>query len=209
MKRHICFAAVALLAVSAALFAQAPKGWKVRGDRSAEASDPDAAGAVKLTTAGAGLHINSPQAAIFWNTAGAASGAYTVTGTFTLQQPAGHAEYYGIVFGGSGLEGAEQTYLYFEVAEDGTWLVKHRSGAMTDTVIDKTPNAAVKQPGSSGKATNALEVRVMAGKIDFVVNGTVVGSTPKSGMAAKTDGLYGIRSNHHLEIQVDGFGLSK
>jgi hypothetical protein len=67
----------------------------------------------------------------------------------------------------------------------------------------------VKQPDASGKATNALEVRVGASKIDFVVNGTVVGSTPKSGMAAKTDGVYGIRSNHHLELQVDNFGMGK
>jgi hypothetical protein len=208
MTRNISFAVIALLA-ALPLLAQAPKGWKVRTDRSVEAEDPDAAGAVKLTATGSGFHVTTPQAAVFWNPANSASGNYSLKGTFTLQQPTGHAEYYGIIFAGSGLEGAAQSYLYFVVAEDGTWLVKHRSGPSTETVVDKTPNAAVKQPDASGKATNALEVRVGASKIDFVVNGTVVGSTPKSGVAAKTDGVYGIRSNHHLELQVDNFGMGK
>ena len=48
-----------------------------------------------------------------------------------------------------------------------------------------------------------------ADKIDYVVNGTVVTSTPKTGATAKTDGDYGIRVNHLLEVQVDGFGVSK
>jgi len=207
-KRKLSFAAIALLA-AVPLLAQSPKGWMVRGDRSAEATDPDSAGAIKLVTTGAGFHVTTPQAAIFWNPANTASGNYTLKGTFTMQQPTGHAEYYGLIFAGSGLQGADQSYLYFVVAEDGTWLVKHRSGASTDTVVDKTPNAAVKQPDASGKAANALEVRVSASKIDFVVNGTVVGSTPKTGAAAKTDGIYGMRSNHHLEEQVDSFGLAK
>ena len=47
MTRNISFAVIALLA-ALPLLAQAPKGWKVRTDRSAEAEDPDAAGAVKL-----------------------------------------------------------------------------------------------------------------------------------------------------------------
>ena len=218
MKRKMSFAVIAMLAAlplfalslfAPSLFAQSPKGWMVRSDRSAEATDPDSAGAVKIVTMGSGLHVTTPQAAVFWSPANTAAGNYTLKGTFTLAAPAGHAEYYGLIFGGNALQGAEQSYLYFVVSEDGTWLVKHRNGASTDTIIDKTPSTAVKQPVAGGKSTNALEVRVMAGKIDFVVNGTVVGSTPKSGMAAKTDGLYGIRSNHHLEEQVDAFGLAK
>jgi hypothetical protein len=42
--------------------------------------------------------------------------------------------------------------------------------------------------------------------VDFVVNGTVVHSEPKTGALAKTDGVYGIRINHLLEVQVDNFG---
>ena len=41
------------------------------------------------------------------------------------------------------------------------------------------------------------------------MNGTVVNTTPKTGPAAKTDGMYGMRVNHMLEVQVDSFALSK
>ena len=56
---------------------------------------------------------------------------------------------------------------------------------------------------------NALEVRVKADAIDYLVNGVVVHSTPKTGMTAATDGIAGIRVNHLLEVQIDGFGVSK
>ena len=73
----------------------------------------------------------------------------------------------------------------------------------------KTPNDAVKKPDDTGKSTNALEVRVRADKIDYVVNGTVVQSTPKTGVTANTDGIYGIRINHLLEVHIDGLSVSK
>src|SRR5204863_829135 len=123
----------------------------------------------------------------YWNPANKATGAYTLKGTFTLMKPSGHTNYYGLVFGGSDLEGANQSYTYFLVAQDGTWLVKRRDGEVAKDVSPKTENAAVKKPDASGKSTNALEVRVGADKIDYVVNGTVVNSTPKSAVA-HTDG---------------------
>ena len=58
-------------------------------------------------------------------------------------------------------------------------------------------------------SVNDLEVRVQANKIDYVVNGTVVHSTPKTGMTAKTDGLVGIRVNHMLEVHIDNFAVVK
>jgi hypothetical protein len=36
-----------------------------------------------------------------------------------------------------------------------------------------------------------------------------VSTLPKNGPTARTDGIYGIRVNHHLEVQVDGLGVSK
>ena len=204
MKRYLSMAVLALFAV-APLVAQAPKGWMVRADRSTSASDPDGAGTIKFVTAGTGFHATNPQAAVYWNTANTATGAYTVKGTFILQKPSGHTNYYGIVFGGSDLEGAKQAYTYFLVAQDGTWLVKKRNGdAATDNVLPKAASDAVKKPGADGKSTNDLEVRVGADKIDYVVNGTIVGSSPKTGI--KTDGTFGIRVNHLLEVHIDGFG---
>ena len=67
MKRHVFVAVLALLALLAVmpLSAQAPKGWKVRVDRSMNASDPDAAGDIKFVAMGSGFHATTPQAAVF------------------------------------------------------------------------------------------------------------------------------------------------
>ena len=206
MKRHMFFVVFALLLV-APLAAQAPQGWKVRPDNSTNASDPDAAGNIKFVTMGTGFHATNPRAAVYWSPANTATGNYALKGTFTLMKPSGHTNYYGLVFGGSDLDGAKQSYLYFLVAQDGTWLVKRRNGEATEDLLPKTANAAVKKPDASGKSTNALEVRVGAGKVDFVVNGTTVHSTSKAGL--KTDGIYGIRVNHLLEVHIDGLGVTK
>jgi hypothetical protein len=206
MNRSLSAILMTLLVV-APLVAQSPAGWKVRPDRSTNASDPDAAGSIKFTKTGSGFQAVNPQAAVYWNPANSASGTYTVKGSFTLLKPSNHTNYYGLIFGGSDLDGANQAYTYFLVAQDGTWLVKKREGdANASDIVKKTPNDAVKKPDASGKSTNALEVRVGADKIDYVVNGTVVHSMPKAGV--KTDGVYGIRVNHQLEVQIDGFGKS-
>jgi uncharacterized iron-regulated membrane protein len=208
MKRHVCLAVLALLAV-VPLAAQAPKGWMVRADRSASATDPDAAGTIKFVTMGTGFHATNPQAAVYWNPANTATGSYTLKGTFKLMKPSGHTNYYGLVFGGSDLDGPKQTYIYFLVAQDGTWLIKHRAGDAAVHDVAKAASDAVKKPDASGQSTNALEVRVRPDKTEYVVNGTVVTTTPKTGMTTKTDGVTGIRVNHLLEVHIDGFGVAK
>jgi hypothetical protein len=207
MRIHRQIAALTVV-LALPLLAQAPKGWKLRADRSTEASDPDAPGDIKFVTEGSGFHATNPQAAVYWNPANSATGSYTLKGSFKLMKPSGHNNYYGLVFGGSSLEGSQQSYLYFLVAQNGSYLVKKRDGdSATSNVVGRTPNDAVVKPDASGQSVNALEVRVGADKVDFVVNGTVVHTEPKASL--KTDGIYGIRVNHLLEVQVDGFGVSK
>lgn len=208
MKRHLPVTLLVVLAV-APLIAQAPKGWILRVDRSTSPSDPDARGDIKFVAKGSAVHVTAPKAAVFWNPANTVSGTYTLKGTFTLMEPSSHTNYYGLMFGGRDLDGPEQRYLYFIVAQNGTWLVKSRDGdAVSTTLTDRTPNNAVRKPGRNGKSTNALEVRVMADKIAYLVNGTTVHTSPRTGHSANTDGIYGIRVNHLLEVQVDGFGVS-
>ena len=209
MSRLLSVAALTLI-TAIPLGAQAPKGWLLRADRSVSAADPDAPGVIKFSAQGAGFHAIAPQAAVFWNPANTATGNYTLKGTFTLVRPSDHTNFYGLVFGGSNLEGPRQTYLYFMVAQDGTWLIKQRTGDVrTNEISAKTRHPAVKTPDATGMSTNALEVRVMPNKIDYAVNGTVVHSTPRTGATATTDGLYGIRVNHRLEVRVADFALSK
>jgi hypothetical protein len=209
MKRYVSLISAIALSV-AALSAQAPAGWKLRADKSTSASDPDAPGPIKFVTMGKGFHATNPQAAVYWNPANTISGNYSLKGTFTLVKPSGHNNYYGLVFGGSDLEGPTQNYIYFLIAQDGTWLIKRRNGdASTENIVAKTANDAVKKPDDTGKSTNALEVRVTGDKVEYLVNGTTVHSMAKSALPSKTDGLYGIRVNHQLEVHVDGFGATK
>ena len=209
MKRILPVALLAGLFAIVSLSAQAPAGWKVRADKSTSATDPDAAGDIKFVTMGTGFHATNPTAAVYWNPTNTATGNYTLKGTFTLIKPSSHTNYYGLVFGGSSLDGPQQNYIYFMVAQDGTWLIKHRAGDPTTHEVAKAASPAVQKPDATGKSVNALEVRVMADKTDYVVNGTVVHSTPKTGMTAKTDGTYGIRVNHVLEVHVDGLAVVK
>src|SRR5438132_8191461 len=157
------------------LTAQVPPGWLLRADNSTSASDPDAPGDIKFVLSGSGFRATDPRAAVFWNPANTITGDYSLKGTFTLLEPSNHTNYYGLVFGGSQLDGPAQQYVYFLVAQDGTWLVKCRAGdATTQTILPKTASNAVKKPDATGRSVNVLEVRVARGSIEFVVNGTVV-----------------------------------
>ena len=128
--------------------------------------------------------------------------------SFRLVRPSNHTNYYGLVFSRSNLEGPNQSYIYFTVAQDGSWLLKRRDGdSSAPTIAGKTVTDAVKKPGADGASVNDLEVRVQASKVDYVVNGTVVHSTPKTGTTAKTDGLTGIHVNHMLEVHIDNFSV--
>jgi hypothetical protein len=209
MKRYITLAALMAVA-TVSLGAQTTNGWKLRVDRSSSATDPDAAGAIKFTAEGNTFHAVNPQAAVYWNPANTASGSYTLKSTFTLVEPSNHTNYYGIVFGGHDLDGAKQSYLYFTVAQDGTFLIKQRDGDVnTQNVAAKTPNAAIRKPDANGTSTNVLEVRVAADKIDYVVNGTTVHSTPKSGLTANADGQFGTRVNHFLNVKFEPVTMTR
>jgi hypothetical protein len=196
-----------MASIVAPVAAQTPAGWKVHIDRSQNAQDPDDKSGVTFMAMGKGFHVSGGPAGTYWNAANTATGNYTLKGTFTLVKPSNHTNYYGLVFGGNALDGPSQTYTYFLVAQNGRFLIKQRNGEQITDIQAATPNAAVKTPDSAGKSVNALEVRVGADSISYVVNGTVVHTTPKS--AAKTDGIAGFRVNHVLEVMVDDFQIQK
>ena len=200
-------AAIAIAAPLAAQTAQVPQGLKVRVDRSTNASDPDDTPELKVVTMGKGFRVTGGPAGTFWNPTQTASGNYTAKATFNLQQPSNHNNYYGIIFGGSDLEGANQAYNYFVVAQNGSFQVRSRTGDAVTNVQARTTHAAIKQPDQSGKSTNTLEVRVAGDTVSYVVNGTVVHTAPKGTM--KTDGIVGVRVNHMLDVQVEDFQVTK
>jgi hypothetical protein len=198
-----------VIAVAAApLAAQAPPGWKVRVDRSENAQDPDDTPNLQFMTMGAGIHVTGGPAGTFWKPADTVTGNYMVKATFNLQKPSGHTNYYGLVFGGSDLEGANQAYSYFVVAQDGTYQIRRRQGAMVTDIQPKTAHAAIRKPEGGGPTPNALEVWVGANEVSYVINGTVVHTTPRSA-AGRTDGVVGVRVNHQLDVHIDGFQIQR
>ncbi|MQA90368.1 MAG: hypothetical protein GEU90_09035 [Gemmatimonas sp.] len=197
MIRRFAAALLAIL-VAVPLAAQAPAGLQMRVDESTSATDPDDVPDVTISSAEGGIEVNTGPAAVIWEPANTATGTYTLSARFTLQALSDHVNYYGLMFGGNELEADSQNYLYFLVAQDGSFLVKHRAGdETTHDIQGRTPHDAVVAADANGQSVNDLEVRVGAEQVDFVVNETVVFSAPTSAMI-QTDGIYGVRINHRL-----------
>ena len=175
-----------------------PAGWQARLDR------PGSTAGIHFMQMDGHLHAVLGPAGIFYQPASTATGAFTAQGTFTLNKPSAHPEAFGLFLGGRNLEAANQDYLYFLVRQDGQFMVKHRAGDETHTVIDWTANPAVRQPGADGRATNTLAVETGAQGVRFLVNGTEVGKLPRG---VNTDGVYGLRLNHNLDVVVTDFGV--
>jgi hypothetical protein len=175
-----------------------PPGWSARLDNGS--TKPDG---VKISPVAGGLHFQSGPAGIYYKPADKASGAYTVSASFTQLEPSAHPEAYGLFIGGADLAGADQKYTYFLVRQDGKVLVKRRAGATTPTVMNWTENAAVKKAAAGGKMTNALSIDVGKDRVRFLVNGTEVGSAAPDQI--DTNGIAGVRVNHNLNVQVENF----
>ena len=65
----------------------------------------------------------------------------------------------------------------------------------------------MRTPDADGQSVNDLEVRVAGGNVSYVVNGTVVHTTPRTGATAVTDGIVGARINHVTDVTVSNFRL--
>ena len=178
----------------------------MRVDRSQSAQDPDDRPDLTFVSKGKVLHVKGGPAGTFWDARNNAAGTYTLKATFNLNQPSSHTNYYGLVFGGAQLEGTNQAYSYFVVAQDGSFLIRQRVGNDVKDVA-RAPHQAVKRPDGTGRSTNTLEVRVTGDTVSYVVNGTIVHSLAKN--AVTTDGIVGFRVNHQLDVAVEGFEIQR
>jgi hypothetical protein len=179
-----------------------PAGWSARLDNGSTTPT-----GVNISGTAAALHFQSGPAGIYYKTADTASGTYTVSATFTQVEPSAHPEAYGLFIGGADLAGADQKYTYFLVRQDGKALVKRRAGTATPTVMNWTENAAVKKAAADGKMTNALSIEVGKDKVRFLANGTEVASAMPDQVDAH--GIAGVRVNHNLNVQVEGFTVKR
>lgn len=115
-------------------------------------------------------------------------------------------EGYGIVFGGTALEGEEavQAYSYFLVRGDGSFLVKRRAGAETPVVRDWTRHPRINRDADGTGRSNVMEVRVDADSATFVVNGAQVARVPAAQVGGR--GRAGLRIAHDMTVEVLGYG---
>ncbi|HEX8692730.1 MAG TPA: hypothetical protein VF746_09940 [Longimicrobium sp.] len=162
-------------------------------------------GGVTVSAAGDSLRVETGPHAILWDAA-APELAPPYTLRARMQKHAGRLhEGYGLLFGGSGLEGPEagQVYSYFLVRGDGSFLVKRRQGAETPVVRDWTAHPAIRRDGESGGRPNELEVRVGEAEAVFLVNGAEVARVPAAELSVR--GRAGLRAAHEITLSVDGF----
>ena len=187
-------------------------GWKGRVDRRPASQGKTIADSKFALEAGA-LRLSVGPAAFYWNDANSAKGDYQVKATFKEHKmAASHPHSYGVFIGGSDLESENEKLVYCIVYGNGTYSVKSFNGAKVTTLVDRAAHDALRKADANGESTNEIGWKVAGGKASCVVNGVEVKSFDKAELVgpdkiASTDGIYGIRVSHNLELTVSG--LSK
>jgi hypothetical protein len=181
------------------------EGWRGRTDRS-EQKVTD----VRFVEWKGGYRLTTGPHAIVWHPSHKASGEYTVTArlTKTPESVSSHEESYGVFIAGTDLDGPRQNYLYCVVFGSGKVMLRHRSGSETATLLGKTANAAISAPGGSSGTTDEVSLWVRGGRVGCSVNGAEVFSASVASMVGpgklvQTDGMYGLRASHNLDVIVD------
>jgi hypothetical protein len=206
-----------------------PDGWMMRFDpvmvRAGQpVPAPHQMSEVDVTKSGSGIHFHTGPAAVYYNTKDMASGEYTVSAKFAQTATMTH-EAYGIFIGGSNLQDSTQMkYIYFVIRpSDAGAMIQMRNGLARpaeERGVDPNYSAVFgkwnidmgvnKDAPGTGAATNELSIKVGKDAVQFMANGKVVKEIPRAvfnGMS--TDGQVGLRVNHNLNIQVDGFAIKK
>lgn len=198
-----------------------PAGWEMRFDptyaRGGQPAPPaPAATEIDFVTMGSGFHLKSGPAAIYYRTADKATGEYTITASFSQAKTMSH-EAYGIFIGGQDLQAATEKYIYFEVrpSDGGAYLQERLGDARPVSARGQDPNytsvfgkwmvgaPGVVKDGADGSAKNTLSVKVTKDAVQFMANGTLVKELKKSELnGLSTDGQFGIRMNHNLDIHI-------
>lgn len=220
MRQIYASAVVLALAVPAAIIAQdadrkvagggiAVTGWQGRIDAGA-AKKGLTINDSKFAAEGGALHLTIGPAASYWNPANTAKGDYSIKATFKEAKPdTGHPHPYGLFIGGTGLDTEKQTLLYCLAYSNGTYLVRGFSGG-TVFNVGRGPHAAVNKPGADGSVTQEVGWNVKGDRAECVINGQVVAGLNKSeivgpGKLESTDGVFGLRVSHNVDVTVTGF----
>lgn len=185
-------------------------GWKGRIDAAAAAKGLSLNNS-KLAESGKDLHLTVGPAAFYWKDGDKASGTYAVSATFKEPKPTGaHPHPYGLFIGGANLETDTPTALYCLAYSNGTYLVRGFAAGKVVNVAPRAAHDAVAKPGADGSVTQAISWNVKPGSATCMVNGQAVATVDGAMLAGQgltsTDGIYGIRVSHNLDVIVSGYG---
>ena len=179
-----------------------PAGWSARPDGQGDVKN------IKFAVMEPGYHLTLGPATILYREKDRANGPFHTLARFNQMKNPTHPEGYGLFFGGQALNGNGQKYTYFLVRSDGTYLIKRRNGEQTSEITKGwTAHPAVKKADAQGKATNLLEIdaKQNSSKVDFKVNGQTVHTADAKAVDPK--GIVGLRVNHNLDVQIEGFDV--
>jgi hypothetical protein len=179
-----------------------PPGWTARPDDAGQLK------AIRFVAMEPGYHLTPGPATILYRAEDRVRGPFHTLATFHQMKKPPHPEGYGLFLGGQDLSGKSQSYTYFLVRGDGTYLIKQRKGDQTSEVTKGwTASSAVKKEDGQGKATNLLEIDAKRdpSKVEFKVNGQTVYSSEAGQLQLL--GIVGIRANHHLDLRIEGFAI--
>ena len=192
------------------------KGWQGKVDPGA-AKTGLSINDSKVSQEGSTINMAVGPAAVYWNPANTAKGDYSVKATFKEGKPtADHPHSYGVFIGGKSLDTDKPNLMYCVVYSNGDYLIRQfiAGGNGVGQVSKRTPHAAVNKAGADGSATNEVGWVVKGNKADCVVNGQTVASLDKAEVVGadkleSTDGVYGIRVSHNVNVAVTGLALGK
>lgn len=185
------------------------KGWQGRVDAAA-AKKGQTINDSKFEEKNGAYHISAGSASTYWNPANTASGDYTVSATFTEPKvAAGHPHPYGLFIGGKDMETDAPSAVYCLAYSNGTYLVRGFAAGKVVNVAARAPHDAVAKPEADGSVTQSIAWVVKDGAATCSINGQAVGTfdaATMTGHGLATDGIYGIRASHNLDVIVSGFG---
>ena len=178
-------------------------GWWARLDNPKEART-----GLKFVATGAGFHATTGPTVILFDPNEDWEGPYTTKATLTMTKLASHQVAYGLFVGGQDLDTDKQRYTYFEIRQDGKYLIRKRSGStIADVAGSWADHAAIQKPNASGSQTNELAIQVGRDAVVFMANGQTVATHPAT--AIDVVGMSGLRIGHGLDVQIDGFSVSQ
>lgn len=163
-----------------------------------------------------GFHLTVGPAAYYWNPANKAAGNYTVKATFKEpKQDFSHAHPMGLFIGGNNLGSGQQTLLYCTAYRNGNYIVNMFRGDTVTQLVKRTPNDAVhKAAAPTDPVTQEIAWVVKDGRAECMINGTMVAGFDKADIVGAdkletTDGIYGIRVSHNMELSVSNLTMTK